>query len=487
MLFHSLDFLVFFPLVVLGYGVVPKKGRYIWLLLASYFFYMSWNPRYALLLAASTLTTYGCARLLAGAAEPGKRKLVLAAGLIANLAILVVFKYANFALENAAALFTALGVSFTERRLDLLLPVGISFYTFQALGYTLDVYRGETAPEKNLLKYALYVSFFPVLLAGPIERSRTLLPQLQKLETVTVWDFERMWDGFFLMLWGLFQKLVVADRAALLVRQVLPGYEAYGFLELLLAALLFAFQIYCDFGGYTNIARGAAKIMGIRLRQNFRQPYLAADIHQFWRRWHISLTSWFTDYLYIPLGGSRRGLKRKYLNILIVFGVSGLWHGASWNFIVWGLLHGAYQIAGDVKKRRAKTAARPEAALLSGAKRLYKTVLTFLLVDFAWVFFACDDLTHALRVFRQMGTGFRKADLLELGLSAADWKLLGLGILLLLAVDVLHERGVALFQWVSRQPLVLRWTLSMGLLWAVILFGVYGAAYDTSTFIYFQF
>lgn len=353
MLFNSIDFLIFFPLVAAIFFVIPKKLRYIWLLIASYYFYMSWNPKYAILIALSTFITYISSIFIQKYNDQKRivlKKVCLAGSIVSNLSILCLFKYANFIIINISKLLSILNIGIIERRLDLLLPVGISFYTFQALSYTIDVYRGEIKAETNIFKYALFVSFFPQLVAGPIERSKNLLCQINNIDHISVWNFEQVKRGFLLIMWGLFQKLVIADRAALLVNTVFQHYQNYGFLEIFTAAILFAFQIYCDFGGYTNIARGSACVMGFHLMNNFRQPYLAQNIKDFWRRWHISLTSWFTDYLYIPLGGNRNGRHRKYLNILIVFGVSGLWHGASWNFIVWGLLHAIYQIIGDIKQ-----------------------------------------------------------------------------------------------------------------------------------------
>lgn len=353
MLFNSIDFLIFFPLVAAIFFVIPKKLRYIWLLIASYYFYMSWNPKYAILIALSTFITYISSIFIQKYNDQKRivlKKVCLAGSIVSNLSILCLFKYANFIIINISKLLSILNIGIIERRLDLLLPVGISFYTFQALSYTIDVYRGEIKAETNIFKYALFVSFFPQLVAGPIERSKNLLCQINNIDHISVWNFEQVKRGFLLIMWGLFQKLVIADRAALLVNTVFQHYQNYGFLEIFTAAILFAFQIYCDFGGYTNIARGSACVMGFHLMNNFRQPYLAQNIKDFWRRWHISLTSWFTDYLYIPLGGNRNLRHRKYLNILIVFGVSGLWHGASWNFIVWGLLHAIYQIIGDIKQ-----------------------------------------------------------------------------------------------------------------------------------------
>lgn len=403
----------------------------------------------------------------------------------ANLGILCVFKYANFFLANISRLTSAVGIGVIDRRLDLLLPVGISFYTFQALGYIIDVYRGEVKAEKSLLRYALFVSFFPQLVAGPIERSKNLLRQMQGIASIEVWNFERVRDGFFLMVWGLFQKMVIADRASLLVDKVVNHYEKYGFFELSVAVILFAFQIYCDFGGYTNIARGAAKVMGFSLTNNFRQPYLARSVKDFWRRWHISLTSWFTDYLYIPLGGNRKGRLRKYMNILLVFGISGLWHGASWNFVAWGLLHAIYLIGAEGKDALLQKVgiSMPE----SFSKRVRETVLTFVLVDFAWIFFMSNSFMQACRIIRQMTSAFKLSKGMNFGLDTKDWIVLMLGILVLFIVDYLHEKGYSLFVLVRHQELWYRWVLYLGVIWGTIMLGIYGVGYDDNSFIYFQF
>lgn len=333
----------------------------------------------------------------------------------------------------------------------------------------------------------MFVSFFPQLVAGPIERSKNLLTQIQNIDKIKVWNFDRVRDGFLLMMWGLFQKLVIAERASLLVNTVTSNYWEYGFLEIALAAFLFAFQIYCDFGGYTNIAIGAARVMGFSLMDNFRQPYLATDIKDFWRRWHISLTSWFTDYLYIPLGGNRKGTFRKWLNILIVFGVSGLWHGASWNFVVWGLIHAFYQIAGDAKQKVLKKAGRMQRTQMTCSMKIRKAAVTFILVDFAWIFFMADGFGHALAMIGQMFTAFRTTSIWNLGLDHGNWFFLLLSITVLMIIDILHENNVSVFSLVNKQEFWFRWILYMGLVWTVILFGIYGIAYDTSAFIYFQF
>lgn len=488
MLFNSIDFLFFFPIVVGILFVIPRKLRCVWLLITSYYFYMSWNPKYALLIAFSTVITYLSGLILEKCSTDKRKKMAVAGSLISNLLILAVFKYANFVLNTISILCGTLGIQFTEKRLDLLLPVGISFYTFQALSYTLDVYRGRINAEKNIVRYALFVSFFPQLVAGPIERSENLLRQIQALQKIKFWNYVKIREGLLLMFWGLFQKLVIADRASILVNEVYNNYTNYGLLEIVIATVLFAFQIYCDFGGYTNVARGAARVMGMELMQNFRQPYLASSIKEFWRRWHISLTSWFTDYLYIPLGGNRKGEFRKNLNILIVFAVSGLWHGASWNFIAWGVLHGGYQVCGNIWKT-----IKEKIGLLHITENKFfvghmmKIAMTFCIVDIAWVFFAASDFGHAIDMFRQMTLSLRTTSITELGLTKGNWIALAVALLILLLVDVLHEMGKSVFALVSKQNICIRWILYLGLIWGIIMFGIYGIGYDASQFIYFQF
>lgn len=327
MLFNSIQFLIFFPIVVALYYLIPKKVRYIWLLLASYYFYMSWNAKYALLLLFSTFVTYlsGLAlgymknKQLAGPVKKRGMKLCVAASFTLNLGVLFWFKYFDFAVDNINYVLSKLHITLLNPQFDIILPVGISFFTFQALSYTVDVYRGDIKAEKNFLKYALFVSFFPQLVAGPIERSKNLLKQIEKEHS---FDAAKFCDGIYLMLWGFFLKMVLADRLAIVVNTVYGDIVQYGGMYVVVATIFFGFQIYCDFAGYSTIAMGAAKVMGFELMENFNAPYLAASIADFWRRWHISLSSWFRDYLYIPLGGNRKGKARKYLNQLIVFAVS---------------------------------------------------------------------------------------------------------------------------------------------------------------------
>lgn len=343
MLFNSYEFLIFFPIVTLIYFLIPHKARYIWLLIASYFFYMCWNAKYALILLFSTIVTYVAGLLISKAnkiKDDKKRtkykKIFVALSFIINLSILFLFKYFDFAINNINNILGQLNIQLLNPKFDLILPVGISFYIFQALGYTIDVYRQDVKTEKNFLKYALFVSFFPQLVAGPIERSKNLLEQMYEEH---YFNAQRVKDGLLLMIWGGFQKIVIADRIAIVVDTIFNNFPQYGGMYIIIAAILFAFQIYCDFSGYSIIAVGAAKVMGFRLMENFNAPYFSMSVSEFWRRWHISLSTWFKDYLYIPLGGNRKGKIRKYINIMIVFLVSGLWHGASWNYIIWGGLN----------------------------------------------------------------------------------------------------------------------------------------------------
>lgn len=497
MLFNSLDFLIFFPIVTLIYFVIPHKIRYIWLLVCSYYFYMCWNAAYALLLFVSTFITWLSGLAIGNIVKNGKddanrqqSKGIVAISFILNLTILAFFKYAGFAVNSVNQLFQAVGIRFVVPKVDVLLPVGISFYIFQALSYTVDVYRGDVKVEKNLLKYMVFVSFFPQLVAGPIERSSRLLEQFYEKHS---FDFERVCRGLMIMLWGFFQKLVVADRLAVLVNQVFLYNSYYSGIEIIVAVMFFAVQIYCDFAGYSNIAIGASQVMGFELMENFRQPYLANSVSDFWRRWHISLTSWFRDYLYIPLGGNRKGKLAKYRNIMIVFLTSGLWHGANWTYVVWGGLNGLFQVIADLtKKPRQKLKAFFKIRQESGSWRILSTVITFILVDFTWIFFRADSMADALQIISRIFSQFNPWVLVDgtlytLGLSQVDFWIGILSIAVLLTVDIVHERGVKIRSWVLQQNLWFRWSIYLGAIFFILIFGFYGPNYDASQFIYFQF
>lgn len=494
MLFNSTRFLVFFPIVFLIYGIIPKKCRRLWLLAASYFFYMSWSKKYGLLLGLSTFITYLGARLLKYAKGIKRKKAIVASCIIINLLILGFFKYINFFINNINWLNEQTGIPYHINAINIILPIGISFYIFQAVGYLIDVYRGEVEAEKNLITYALFVSFFPQLVAGPIERSHNLLIQIKKIENVKVWNYLRIKEGILLILWGLFLKMVIADRAAVLVDFVFGKYYRYGTIELGLAAILFAIQIYCDFGGYSIIAQGAGKVVGVDLMDNFNVPYFSRNIKQFWSRWHISLSTWFKSYVYIPLGGSRCSVIKKYRNYFITFMLSGLWHGANWTYVVWGGIHGLYQVFGMIlaplkEKCNKRLGVRTEVF----SYRLMQRISTFILVDFAWIFFRADSLRIACGYVKRIFTKWNPwvlADggLWKIGLDGKEFFILVIAILILFAVDKLryaHNQRIEV--WIQKQNIWFEWLAIWGLLFGIIIFGEYGLGLEGTQFVYFQF
>lgn len=510
MLFNSYNFMIFFPIVVLVYFFIPKKLRYIWLLIVSYYFYMGWNAEYALLIAFSTVATFLSGLLIDRCNEKfydiqsdqeinerkrrKYKKLIVAICFIVNIGILVFFKYFDFLLNNINVLLSIVGISTIHKSFDVLLPVGISFYTFQALSYTIDVYRGDIKAEKNFFRYALFVSFFPQLVAGPIERSKNLLEQINSVEQINVWNYERIIQGLTLMLWGLFQKMVIADRAAILVDQVYNSFWMYGSIELILATVLFAVQIYCDFGSYSLIAIGCAKVMGFTLMENFNTPYFATSIKDFWRRWHISLSTWFKDYLYIPLGGNRGSSIRNNLNIIITFLVSGLWHGASWSFIIWGSLHGMYQVIGKcLMPIREKIKLKYNIRTENFSYKLGQILTTFILVDFAWIFFRMNSLKQSIQFIGRIVTRwdpwvlFDKS-LYTIGLTQTEVNVLILSLVILFLVDLVrYLKGVTIDVFLSEQNLWFKWGVAFLLLFGIIIFGIYGPSLEARQFIYFQF
>lgn len=490
MLFNSFSYLIFFPVVVVLYFAIPHRVRYIWLLAASYYFYMSWNPKYALLMALSTLITYLSGLLIGGAQKKTWKNFYVFLSMASNLSILFLFKYFDFFVDNMNRILAMLNMEMVNPTFDVILPVGISFYTFQALSYTMDVYRGDIYVEKNFFKYALFVSLFPQLVAGPIERSKNLLVQISRRH---YFDYERAKSGLVMMLWGLFLKLVIADRMALLVDKVYGNFEEYEGIAFIIATLFFGIQIYCDFSSYSLIAKGSARVMGFTLMDNFKQPYFARSIGEFWHRWHISLSTWFRDYLYIPLGGNRKGTFRKYVNIMIVFLVSGLWHGANWTFIVWGFLHGSFQVIGQITRPlKDWLAAAFGLRTDSLSYKIGQMFITYLLVNFAWIFFRAPNMSVAFEVIRRMFTVWNPwiifdGSLFELGLSSGNFFVGICSLLMLLAVSLAQYRGVAIGRIFAEQGYIFRSVLTLILLFAIILFGVYGPGYNAGQFIYFQF
>jgi D-alanyl-lipoteichoic acid acyltransferase DltB (MBOAT superfamily) len=490
MLFNSGEFLLFFPIVVLIYFVIPAKVRYIWLLLSSYYFYMGWNAKYALLLLFSTAVTFFSGLLIEKANTVRAKKTVVAASFILNLSVLFFYKYINFSLSLLGGVVSAFGGSLSVPTFDIILPVGISFFTFQALSYTMDIYRGEIYAEHNFLRYALYVSFFPQLVAGPIERSKNLLKQLA---VPTKFDYEKAKNGLFLMLWGYFLKLVLADRIAIVVDTVYNSPSDYEGWYCIIATVLFALQIYCDFAGYSTIAVGAAKILGINLMENFDAPYLSLTVAEFWRKWHISLTSWFRDYLYIPLGGNRKGKIRKDINIMIVFLLSGLWHGAGLHYVVWGGLNGLYQVIGGwLKPIREKLCVVTNVRIDSFGHKIFKALVTFVLVDLAWVFFRANTLKDAATIISAMlhtqnHWVLFDSSLYGLGLDQKEFTLMIVSIAILGLVDIAKHYGVCIREAILKQDYLVRLVCFVICVSFILMFGIWGPGYSSANFIYFQF
>ena len=434
MLFNSYAFFVFLGTVLIIHFSLPQRWRNVFLLVASYWFYMQWRWEFGLLLAAQTLINYCCARAVAGSSDRRRAKGFVALAALLSFGMLGYYKYFNFFNDSFRELFLKLGIDYLVPHLNILLPVGISFYTFQAFGYTMDVYRKQCEPERNLIRFALFTAFFPQLAAGPIGRAPALLPQLRREMRLEVGNLT---TGIQLIIWGLFKKVVIADRLALYVDSAYAAPGNCSGATLLLASYLFAVQIYCDFSGYSDIAIGSAKLLGYDLMQNFNLPYFSRNISEFWKRWHISLTRWFRDYLYIPLGGNRVSRFRWGVNIMIVFLISGLWHGASWTFVIWGGLHGIYYFIEALLKRLFPE--REEHAQSRGRNWL-KILVTFHAVVFAWIFFRAASFSDALTVIGRIGGEWGR---LSLGASQITAGLNLLLVALLLAVDFAALKGWA--------------------------------------------
>jgi alginate O-acetyltransferase complex protein AlgI len=488
MVFNSVHFALFFPLVTLGYFLLPNRYRWLWLLAASCWFYMAFIPVYILILFFTIAVDFLVGLNLARMRSMRARKLLLITSLVANIGVLALFKYYGFFDENLEALAKFLDWNYSLPALSIILPIGLSFHTFQSMSYIIEVYRGNHPAERHLGIFALYVMYYPQLVAGPIERPQNLLPQFR---TPHSFDYNRVRNGLQQMLWGFFKKVAIADQLAVTVDLVYGNPSGYAGLALITATALFAFQIYCDFSGYSDIAIGASRVMGIELMENFRQPYWSRSIAEFWRRWHISLSTWFRDYLYIPLGGNRGAPARRMFNLFMVFLISGLWHGASWVFVIWGALHGTYLIVGmltqPVRKRLVD---------LSGLNRLpalltgLRIVTTFALVSFAWIFFRAESLNDALFVAFHLTDGL-VADLQTFASPAAlsgfltSLQISKYTLLAILVMEVGHlmQQRHNLFDWISARPAVLRW----GLYYATGLAVVVRFSAAAKEFIYFQF
>jgi alginate O-acetyltransferase complex protein AlgI len=475
LLFNSLQFIGFFCVVLGVLFILPKKSQPIWLIVVSLYFYASWNLSYVFLIILTAVSSYFAGRVICTSQSYSFRRLWFFVTLTLNFGILILFKYFNFFAEtiNNTLLFTR--IEFQISYVDFLLPVGISFYTFQAASYLFDVYNGKVLPEKNARTFVLFIFFFPQLVAGPIERASKLLPQFQQHFR---FNYGNILVGLTMMLYGFFKKLVIADRLGMYVNLIYNNYDSATSAQLVVAIFFFSFQIYCDFSGYTNIAIGCAKMMGINLSENFSRPYFAVSIQDFWRRWHITLSNWFKDYLYIPLGGNRGSKFRKMFNILFVFLVCGLWHGANWTFVAWGGVHGLLLAVNHLLLKIDRK------RIILRIPLVFRIVGVFLIVSFAWVFFRAPTLVSAAAVISGVfsSTPDFTTVLDNVNFSIWEFKLCIAGITaLMLFESLLGDKSLE--EFLNHQGRIVRWSLYYGWIFSILLFGVFGV----NEFIYFQF
>ena len=475
MLFNSFEFLIFFPVVTLLYFVLPGKVRWIWLLIMSYFFYMNWNAEYALLMLVSTAVTFLCSRVIVGTQDKRLRRGTLIAGLVINLGMLGYFKYTGMLLDVFNRVCGFLGLAVQTPKVSILLPVGISFYIFQALSYMIDVYKGKVKPERNFFKYALFVSFFPQLVAGPIERSGRLLKQVAVPHD---FDAKRVRDGLLIMMLGFFEKVVIADRACMYVDVIFRDWINASGAQIALATGVFMVQDLCDFAGYSYIAIGAAKVLGIDLMTNFRQPYFAHSVQNFWARWHISLSTWFRDYIYFPMGAGRGSKLRRSFNIMTVYTISGLWHGAALKYVAWGMLNGALQVVETLLP-----VYKPKHPKLH---HVLSVLWTNVLIGVTMLVFRAGSLSTAVKMLIKIPTQWG-APWMNSGFSPMQGICLGVCSAILFAIEYIHEKRKTLTEMTDRLPYAVRMTLYLIAVMAIVIFGVWGPGYSAQAFIYFQF
>ncbi len=479
----SLAFFALVAVLLAFYYLLPRKWKLqgVILLLGSLVFYLSFDVKCSLFLLSAALSTYIAALLVKKVSKP---KWVLVLYVLINAAMWFAVKVLPFTITIANEFFQAIGSDLRIGKVSVLAPVGISYFTLQAIGYLADVYKGKTEPEKNPIKYFLFLSYFPAVVQGPISRYNDLAPQLTSPKS---FSFDGFRKGLVLIVIGFVKKVVVADRVAILVNNGFEQYTQLNGLVLYLVAVGYAIQLYMDFSGCVDICRGVSKLFGIHLVNNFNRPYLATSINDFWSKWHISLSSWLRDYVYIPLGGNRKGIARKYLNILITFLVSGLWHGAGYTFFVWGILHALYQIVGQITaKGREKIKGIIGVESGSASERIYQVVMTFHLVTFAWVFFRAPDLAvgwdYISRMFSTMS--LNGLDIYRLGVGAEYFPLLILHLIVFFAVEHRTKSQDDAVDSIVNQHLIIRWAVYLVLIFDVILFGAYGNGYDLSGFLY---
>ncbi len=476
MLFNSWQFGIFFPAVFIIYWLIPDKFRWVLLLISSLYFYMSWNAKYIILILFTTFISYIAGILLNKIENKPARKFILVFALISCLGVLFVFKYFNFAVQILDDIFKIFAIKLHPITLNLLLPVGISFYTFQTLGYVIDVYKNKIEPEKNFGIYATFISFFPQLVAGPIERTNNLLPQIKSAKK---FNYEQTAYGIKLMTWGFFKKLVIADNLAIYSDKIFNDvYKFHGF-ALLFGIFAFTIQIYCDFSGYSDIAQGCSKMLGINLMENFKSPYFSSSIREFWSRWHISLSTWFRDYLYIPLGGNRVNKFRHNLNIFVTFLISGLWHGASWNFIIWGSIHGTAQILENIFIDKHKTH--------NGINKFFRILCVFIFCSLAWIFFRANNFNEAIYITKNFLNGITNlknyyCEGIE-SINLGGKKALLFNATLLGIYDYISLKYNVIKKITSNKYLIFRYLIYFGIITAILFF----MASNEVAFVYFQF
>ncbi|MEQ8217984.1 MAG: MBOAT family O-acyltransferase [Arenibacter sp.] len=477
MLFNSIDFAFFLPLVFLLYWFFTKnnlKYQNILIVFASYLFYGWWDWRFLSLIIFSTLVDFSIGNLLRNERNITKRKIYLWTSIVVNLGFLGFFKYYNFFIESFTEAFSFFGNNIEGDRLNIILPVGISFYTFQTLSYTIDVYKEKLEPTKDIIAFTAFVSFFPQLVAGPIERATNLLPQFYKRRE---FNYALAIDGLRQILWGLFKKIVIADNCAKYANLIFNNSDDYSGSTLIMGALFFTFQIYGDFSGYSDIAIGTSRLFGFNLMQNFAFPYFSRDIAEFWRRWHISLSTWFRDYLYIPLGGSRGGTWMKIRNTFIIFIVSGFWHGANWTFVIWGFLNALYFLPLLLlNKNRVNTDLVANGGIFPNAKEIIQITFTFSLTVFAWIFFRANSVSHALNYIANIFTWdfFVKTEIFP---NEIYWL-----VIFFILIEWFGKSSQFAIEKVHILPKVVRWGFYFGL---IVLMFVYTG--EEQQFIYFQF
>ncbi len=493
MLFNSLHFFIFFPLVAIIYFLLPYRYRWFFLLAVSCYFYMVFVPAYILILAATIVIDY-IAGIYIENSKGKRRKLYLIISIISNVGFLAFFKYFNFLAINLTDFSRLIHWNYSVPLLNIILPIGLSFHTFQAMSYTIEVYRGNQKAERNFGIYALYVMFFPQLVAGPIERPQHLLHQFYEQHD---FDYKRIVNGLRLIAWGLFKKVIIADRLALVVNQVYNHAHTYSGPSLIMATIFFTYQLYCDFSGYTDIARGSAEVLGFRLMENFKLPYYAKSIPEFWRRWHISLFSWFRDYVYTPMAYKLRGYGRTgiYFGLMVTFLISGLWHGANWTYVFWGALHGCYLILSAVtSKLRSKIVKLFRLNLVPKLHGLIQVLSTLLLWIISLVLFRANSLNDAIYIYKHMFVGvgvfiknLSPASFNQLASLGVDFQkpeiLIGIVAVIILEIVQWLARNQTVPELVDKAPWWIRWPAYYGLMLAFLLYGFFGAA----QFIYFQF